>query len=146
MLPTPHNDPAAPEAPRQVPQVANGKAGRPLKGLALLLLRTGPLTVSDGCLVVVAHVIEDGLMSRRGFILRAIGIEIGLRCDRRQSAIRLQVLSLHLLVELLLLQLRLDQCAVIEIALAVEVVAKQVEIRADRGSRRVRRKRFAASR
>jgi hypothetical protein len=47
-------------------------------------------------------------------------------------------LSLQLLIELLLLQLGLHERAVIKIAAAVQVCAKQVEVRADCRLRLVR--------
>lgn len=98
-----------------------------------------------GRLVIVAHVIEHGLMAGRILVFRALRIEISLSGDRLQAAIGLAILPFQLLIQLLLLKLGLNECAVIEIPSALEIGPEEVEVRADSWRCLIRRKRFTAT-
>ncbi len=105
--------------------------------LAVLLLWASLGIRTDGR-EIVSRVAIHGLMASRVLIFGSFRIVRRLGCDFLHAARIFECLLLNLLVQALLLQLWLDQRAVIEVVIAVQIDAEQVEVRANRRLRRIR--------
>ena len=68
------------------------------------------------------------LMTGRQLRLRTLRVVV-LPCrERLDAAVQLELLTLEVLIELLLLQLGADQSLVIEIGIPTEVLAKEIQV------------------
>lgn len=85
----------------------------------LLLLLGGSLLIGANGWEIVPCVTEHGLVAGRILVLSAFGVIVALGCYLLHTAGILQRLFLQLLIQLPLLQLRLNEGAVVEVVVAV---------------------------